>query len=58
LKKFITILFQKYGFILSDKWIQDALKKNVVDSTTQCLFKDILKCVGRKSIDGKKAKRN
>lgn len=48
-------LLQKYGFILSDSRIQDALKKNVkiVDSTTISLFKDILKCVGRKSIDGK-----
>jgi hypothetical protein len=48
-------LLEKYSFVLSDSRIQDALKKNVkiVDSTTISLFKDILKCVGRKSVDGK-----
>jgi hypothetical protein len=41
LKKFIIILSQKYGFILSDSRIQDALKKNVkiVDSTTMFVLK-------------------
>jgi hypothetical protein len=40
---------------LSDSRIQKALGKNVkiVDSTTISLFKDILKCVGRKAADGK-----
>ena len=48
-------LLKKYSFVLSDSRIQVALAKNVkiVDSTTISLFKDILKCVGRKSIDGK-----
>jgi Transposase DDE domain/Domain of unknown function (DUF4372) len=48
-------LLQKYSFVLSDSRIQEVLKKNVkiVDSTTISLFKDILKCVGRKSVDGK-----
>jgi hypothetical protein len=45
----------KYSFILSDSRIQIALGKNIkiVDSTTISLFKDILKCVGRKAINGK-----
>ena len=48
-------LLQKYSYILSDSRIKEALNKDVkiVDSTTISLFKDILKCVGRKSIDGK-----
>jgi hypothetical protein len=33
----------------------DSIRKNIkiVDSTTISLFKDILKCVGRKAINGK-----
>jgi hypothetical protein len=48
-------LLKKYSFILSDSRIQIALGKNIkiVDSTTISLFKDILKCVGRKAINGK-----
>ena len=48
-------LLQKYNYVLSDSRVKEALGKNVkiVDSTTISLFKDILKCVGRKSIDGK-----
>ncbi len=48
-------LLVKYSFALSDSRIEKALGKKVkiVDSTTISLFKDILKCVGRKSIDGK-----
>ena len=48
-------LLKKYSFVLSDSRIQIALGKNVkiVDSTTISLFKDILKCVGRKAADGK-----
>jgi hypothetical protein len=48
-------LLIKYSFALSDSRIEIALGKKVkiVDSTTISLFKDILKCVGRKSIDGK-----
>jgi hypothetical protein len=54
LKKFYNLL-KKYSFILSDSRIQIALGKNIkiVDSTTISLFKDILKCVGRKAINGK-----
>ena len=50
-----TNLLEKYSFVLSDSRIELALKKKVkiVDSTTISLFKDILKCVGRKSCDGK-----
>lgn len=48
-------LLEKYSFVLSDSRIETALGKKVkiVDSTTISLFKDILKCVGRKSADGK-----
>lgn len=48
-------LLRKYSFILSDSRIEIALGKSVkvVDSTTISLFKDILKCVGRKAVDGK-----
>ena len=48
-------LLKKYSFVLSDSRIQIALGKNVkiVDSTTISLFKDILKCVGRKPLNGK-----
>lgn len=50
-----TNFLEKYGFILSDSRIKGALSKNVeiVDSATISLFKDILKCVGRKYVDGK-----
>lgn len=48
-------LLKKYSFILSDSRVETALGKKVkiVDSTTISLFKDILKCVGRKAADGK-----
>jgi hypothetical protein len=48
-------LLKKYSFVLSDSRVEIALGKKVkiVDSTTISLFKDILKCVGRKSSDGK-----
>ena len=48
-------LLEKYSFVLSDSRIETALRKKVkiVDSTTISLFKDILKCVGRKAADGK-----
>jgi hypothetical protein len=48
-------LLKKYSFVLSDSRVKEALGKNVkiVDSTTISLFKDILKCVGRKAVDGK-----
>lgn len=48
-------LVEKYSFVLSDSRVEEALGKKVkiVDSTTISLFKDILKCVGRKAINGK-----
>ena len=48
-------LLKKYSYVLSDSRVKDALGKDVriVDSTTISLFKDILKCVGRKSANGK-----
>lgn len=48
-------LLEKHSFVLSDSRIEIALGKKVkiVDSTTISLFKDILKCVGRKSSNGK-----
>jgi hypothetical protein len=54
-KEIYNNLLKKYSFILSDSRIQDSIRKNIkiVDSTTISLFKDILKCVGRKAINGK-----
>lgn len=48
-------LLEKYSFVLSDSRVEIALGKQVkiVDSTTISLFKDILKCVGRKPSNGK-----
>jgi hypothetical protein len=49
-------LFLKYGYIFSDSRIKDVIDKQIeiFDSTTISLFKDILKCVGRKPVDGKR----
>ena len=48
-------LLEKYSFVLSDSRVEIALEKKVkiVDSTTISLFKDVLKCVGRKPSNGK-----
>lgn len=48
-------LLKKYSFLLSDSRVVIALEKKVkiFDSTTISLFKDVLKCVGRKYYDGK-----
>jgi hypothetical protein len=48
-------LLSRYDFILSDSRILDVINKKVkiVDSTTISLFKEILKCTGRKSLSGK-----
>ena len=48
-------LFLKYGHYISDSRIKDVIKKQIkiFDSTTISLFKDILKCVGRKPKNGK-----
>lgn len=48
-------LLKQYGYILSDSRIKEAIQKHVkiFDSTTISLFKDILKCVGRKPKSGK-----
>mgnify|MGYP000057404859 CR=1 FL=1 len=49
-------LFKKYGHIFSDSRIKDVIHKNIeiFDSTTISLFKDIMKCVGRKPTSGKR----
>ena len=49
-------LLKKYSYILSDSRIKDIINKQVeiFDSTTIGLFKDILKCVGRKPKNGKR----
>lgn len=49
-------LFVKYGNYISDSRIKDVIDKQIeiFDSTTISLFKDILKCVGRKPQSGKR----
>jgi len=49
-------LFIKYGHYISDSRIRDVIDKQIeiFDSTTISLFKDILKCVGRKPQSGKR----
>jgi hypothetical protein len=49
-------LFIKYGHVFSDSRIKEVINKQIeiFDSTTISLFKDILKCVGRKPKDGKR----
>jgi len=48
-------LLREYGHFISDSRIQEVIKKQIqiIDSTTISLFKDILKCVGRKPQNGK-----
>ncbi len=48
-------LLIEYGSVISDSRIKDIIKKQfkIVDSSTISLFKDILKCVGRKPKEGK-----
>ena len=48
-------LYKRYKELLSDSHLDNQLLKRVylVDSTTISLFKAIMKCVGRKPIDGK-----
>lgn len=49
-------LLHQYGHLLSDSRIKEVIHKQIqiFDSTTISLFKDILKCVGRKPTSGKK----
>lgn len=49
-------LLSQYGHVFSDSRVRDVINKQIeiFDSTTISLFKDILKCVGRNPIDGKK----
>lgn len=49
-------LLRKYGHYISDSRIKDVIKKQIeiIDSTTISLFKDVLKCVGRKPKNGKR----
>lgn len=51
-----NMLFLKYGHYISDSRIKDVINKQIeiFDSTTISLFKDILKCVGRKPKSGKR----
>lgn len=48
-------LYQRYQELLSDSQKDKALLKRIflIDSTTISLFKAIMKCVGRKPLDGK-----
>jgi hypothetical protein len=48
-------LLKKHGHLISDSRIKDVINKQIeiIDSSTISLFKDILKCVGRKPINGK-----
>ncbi len=48
-------LLQQYGHYISDSRIKDVINKQIeiIDSSTISLFKDILKCVGRKPLTGK-----
>ena len=48
-------LYKRYKEVLSDSHLDNQLLKRVylIDSTTISLFKAIMKCVGRKPIDGK-----
>jgi len=48
-------LLRKYGHYISDSRIKDVINKQIeiIDSSTISLFKDILKCVGRKPLNGK-----
>jgi len=48
-------LLRHYGHHISDSRIKDVIKKQIeiIDSSTISLFKDILKCVGRKPLTGK-----
>ena len=49
-------LFKKYNHVFSDSRIKNVINKQIeiFDSTTISLFKDILKCVGRKPKNGKR----
>ena len=48
-------LLKQYGHLLSDSRVKDVIDKQIeiFDSSTISLFKDILKCVGRKPKSGK-----
>ena len=54
--KIYNKLLIKYGHVFSDSRVKDVINKQIeiFDSTTISLFKDILKCVGRNSVNGKK----
>lgn len=49
-------LLKQYGHFISDSRIKDVIKKQIqiIDSSTISLFRDILKCVGRKPENGRK----
>lgn len=50
-----TKLYKRYRETLADSQMENTLRKRLflIDSTTISLFKDIMKCVGRKRADGK-----
>lgn len=49
-------LLLRYGHYISDSRIKDVINKQIeiIDSTTISLYKDVLKCVGRKPANGKR----
>jgi len=49
-------LLLKYGHFISDSRIKDVIKKQIeiFDSTTISLYKEVMKCVGRKPKNGKR----
>ena len=49
-------LLKQYGHFISDSRIKSVIDKQIeiIDSSTISLFKDILKCVGRNPVNGKK----
>lgn len=49
-------LLKKYAHLISDSRLKDVIRKQIeiFDSTTISLFQDILKCVGRKPMSGKR----
>ena len=54
--KIYNKLIAQYAHVFSDSRVKDVINKQIeiFDSTTISLFKDILKCVGRNPINGKK----
>ena len=49
-------LLKKHQYIISDSQIKQTIKKQIAifDSTTISLFQDIMKCVGKTPVNGKR----